>query len=82
MARVGDDPCNWRRLAYVFGTLLSDGPALADRDSVLSLVVHELRTPVAVIKAYAQLLEARPLRSAPPQAVRARSPPTSLNRPT
>jgi signal transduction histidine kinase len=59
MARVGDDPCNWRRLAYVFGTLLSDGPALADRDSVLSLVVHELRTPVAVIKAYAQLLEAQ-----------------------
>src|SRR5207245_2191876 len=56
---VGDDPLNGRTLAYVFGMLLSDSPATADKDSVLGLVVHELRTPVAVIKAYAQVLEAQ-----------------------
>jgi signal transduction histidine kinase len=32
---------------------------LAGRDSMLGLVVHELKTPLAIIKAYAELLEAQ-----------------------
>jgi signal transduction histidine kinase len=58
-------------LAYAFGTLLTQGldPGKAgagedDRrvepnDRLVGLVVHELRTPVAIIKAYAELLEAQ-----------------------
>jgi signal transduction histidine kinase len=55
----------WRTLAYLLGTLLAersgDDPGGAQRadDRVIGLVVHELRTPVAIIKAYAQVLEAQ-----------------------
>jgi signal transduction histidine kinase len=59
MACVGDVSCNWRTLAYIFGTLLSREQAPAGTDTAIRLVVHELRTPVAVIKAYAQLVEAQ-----------------------
>jgi signal transduction histidine kinase len=65
MQCVEDESCDWRRLAYVFGTLLTHGGTepLCDAgqgdDRLVGLVVHELRTPVAIIKAYAQLLEAQ-----------------------
>jgi len=48
-------------LAFAFGTLLNQlvtSPAETD-DRLVGVVVHELRTPVAIIKAYAELLEAQ-----------------------
>jgi signal transduction histidine kinase len=66
MLCVEDESCDWRTLAYAFGTLFAQGPAhWADEthdgrdDRLVGLVVHELRTPVAIIKAYAELLEAQ-----------------------
>jgi signal transduction histidine kinase len=60
MQRVGtDDPRDWRILAYAFGSLLLGHDEPARGDPLVSLVVHELRTPVAIIKAYAQLLDAQ-----------------------
>jgi signal transduction histidine kinase len=62
---VEDNASDWRALAYAFGTLLTSGrrEAVADEpsrnDRLVGLVVHELRTPVAIIKAYAELLEAQ-----------------------
>ena len=35
-----------------------DGPGTSN-DRLIGLVVHELRTPVAIIKAYAELLQAQ-----------------------
>jgi signal transduction histidine kinase len=59
--RVEDDTCDWRALAFAFGTLLNQHitsrPETDDR--LVGVVVHELRTPVAIIKAYAELLEAQ-----------------------
>ena len=59
MQCVSDDPRDWRALAYAFGTLLVGEDQPARNDQLVSLVVHELRTPVAIIKAYAQLLDAQ-----------------------
>jgi signal transduction histidine kinase len=59
MQCVGDEPRDWRTLAYAFGTLLMREVEPPADDRLVSLVVHELRTPVAIIKAYAQLLEAQ-----------------------
>jgi signal transduction histidine kinase len=61
---VEDESAEWRTLAYAFGALLAhsapadDEPATSN-DRLIGLVVHELRTPVAIIKAYAELLEAQ-----------------------
>jgi two-component system phosphate regulon sensor histidine kinase PhoR len=59
--RVEDEACDWRALAFAFGTLLNQQitsqPDTDDR--LVGVVVHELRTPVAIIKAYAELLEAQ-----------------------
>jgi signal transduction histidine kinase len=58
---VEDQASDWQTLAYAFGTLLTHGQAepAASGDRLVGLVVHELRTPVAIIKAYAELLEAQ-----------------------
>jgi signal transduction histidine kinase len=62
---VTNESCDWRALAYAFGTLLTheQGQDTASEqqqsDRLVGLVVHELRTPVAIIKAYAELLEAQ-----------------------
>jgi signal transduction histidine kinase len=56
-----DESCRWRALAFAFGTLLTCARAseLVGNDRLVGLAVHELRTPVAIIKAYAELLEAQ-----------------------
>jgi signal transduction histidine kinase len=62
---VEDESAHWRSLAYAFGSLLAQTEPPADEavssanDRLVGLVVHELRTPVAIIKAYAELLEAQ-----------------------
>jgi signal transduction histidine kinase len=62
---VQDDACDWRTLAYAFGSLLTQSRASAPitapdpNERLVSLVVHELRTPVAIIKAYAELIESQ-----------------------
>jgi signal transduction histidine kinase len=63
MEGIESESCDWRTLAYAFGTLLTQGapesrPTEHSSDRLVGLVVHELRTPVAIIKAYAELLEA------------------------
>jgi signal transduction histidine kinase len=57
---VEEESGQWRELAYAFGALLAhtDEPDTPN-DRLIGLVVHELRTPVAIIKAYAELLEAQ-----------------------
>jgi two-component system phosphate regulon sensor histidine kinase PhoR len=59
--RVDSDTCDWRALAFAFGTLLNQQITAAPEpdDRLVGVVVHELRTPVAIIKAYAELLEAQ-----------------------
>jgi signal transduction histidine kinase len=65
MPCVEDPSHDWRSLAYFFGTLLLRSTAERQPevprsdDRLVGLVVHELRSPVAIIKAYAQLLEAQ-----------------------
>jgi signal transduction histidine kinase len=53
----------WRDLAFVFGSLYAHAQPADDDPDVderrVGLMVHELRTPVAIIKAYAELLEAQ-----------------------
>jgi signal transduction histidine kinase len=68
-----DKSCVWGALAFALGTLLtrSHGEAdsrateVGDDDQLLGIVVHELRTPVAIIKAYAELLQAQALQQQP-----------------
>jgi signal transduction histidine kinase len=47
-----------------------DQDTLAGRDSIVGLVAHELKTPVAIIKAYAELLEAQLADQPPASAAR------------
>jgi signal transduction histidine kinase len=61
---VEEESAQWRTLAYAFGALLArseprDEAPGTSNDRLVGLVVHELRTPVAIIKAYAELLEAQ-----------------------
>ncbi len=73
----------WRALATLLLLLLAEGhqahqaeqetarrDRALERDSFLDLAAHELRTPVAVIKAYAELLEAQLAEAPIPPAVR------------
>jgi signal transduction histidine kinase len=63
--RIEDESGEWRHLAFALGTLfaqahaepLDDDPGAGE--GLVGLMVHELRTPVAIIKAYAELLEAQ-----------------------
>ncbi len=65
MQRIEDESGEWRHLAFALGTLfaqahaepLDDDPGAGE--GLVGLMVHELRTPVAIIKAYAELLEAQ-----------------------
>jgi signal transduction histidine kinase len=55
-----EDSCAWRSRAFALGSLLAQTQAQQrGADRLVGLVVHELKTPVAVIKAYAELLEAQ-----------------------
>jgi signal transduction histidine kinase len=62
---VPEDACDWRALAFAFGSLVTQRralnglPAVDGNERLVGLVVHELRTPVAIIKAYAELIEAQ-----------------------
>ena len=68
MEQIEDESGEWRDLAFAFGTLfaqahtepIDDDPERRER--LVGLMVHELRTPVAIIKAYAELLEAQAAR--------------------
>src|SRR3979490_3380546 len=63
--RIEDESGEWRHLALALGSLLDQAHAepLDDDpgagEGLVGLMVHELRTPVAIIKAYAELLEAQ-----------------------
>ena len=62
MQQIEDESGEWRDLAFAFGTLFAHAQPVDDRERLVGLMVHELRTPVAIIKAYAELLEAQAAR--------------------
>jgi signal transduction histidine kinase len=63
--RIEDESGEWRDLAFAFGSLFAHAHSEPVDDHtrggerLVGLMVHELRTPVAIIKAYAELLEAQ-----------------------
>jgi two-component system, sensor histidine kinase len=62
-----DEECSWRTLAFDLAGLLARLPSEAVEgrrqldDGLVGVIVHELKTPVAIIRAYAELLEAHQL---------------------
>jgi signal transduction histidine kinase len=63
--RIEDASGEWRDLAFALGALLAHAHAVPlenepeGGERLMGLMVHELRTPVVIVKAYAKLLEAQ-----------------------